>query len=431
MSSRIAGINDSHLDTKWSDLGQAQKDKLTAIHGDRAKSAFKNARKQRMAGEAIVSNSSPGAPPTPQIAPTGSSEVFGNNPRAGLTTTQTNGTGGKPEVAPVAPTVTNIDNFDLTAGGAGAHKGTKRLSAADLKNLRGQGFSVDEIVAYNDRMMATGEVKQGGKAQALLEKYKSEITGGGVGNPSPVEQPETPPTPVDPPPVDNTEPPPAETEIPITPPPVETPKPPTIPSIGTGGGTGSGIIQAPDNSQEQTVNQDNDIDTRINGNNNTVVNNQDNSVRQYGGDNRTFAYNGGGGSSGSGSSKYEDTPVSAATMSGFYEVDDSPSAQAKFNDLHTGLNRDNQKRYAGQGLATAAMFGNFDARSYTDESMTNAIYRSTINSQDKADVQTGLTLGDIWRPDYAPDWRMPNKPSKIESDVEDITKDIKDDIEDM
>ena len=36
----------------------------------------------------------------------------------------------------------------------------------------------------------------------------------------------------------------------------------------------------------------------------------------------------------------------ATIMSGFYDVDDSPAAQAKFLDLHTTLNRDNQKRYA-------------------------------------------------------------------------------------
>ena len=40
--------------------------------------------------------------------------------------------------------------------------------------------------------------------------------------------------------------------------------------------------------QEQNVNQDNDINTNVNGNNNTVVTEQDNSVRYYGGDNRSF-----------------------------------------------------------------------------------------------------------------------------------------------
>ena len=406
----IAGINDKHLGTRWEDLGADQKNKLKAQYGDNAKSTFKTARKQRMAGDAVTSNPSPGAPPTPQIKPAGSGGVFGDNPRAGLTTTQTNGTGGKPAVTPKAPKVDKIDDFDLTAGGAGSHKGTKRLSASDLKNLRGQGFSVDEIVDYNDRMMASGEVKQGGKAQALLEKYKAEITDN-IGVPTPIEQPDNPPTPAEPPSTDPSEPQQPPSVIPVEPPSVQ---PPSVPTPG---------------GQNQEVQQDNDISTTIDGNNNTVVNNQDNSIRQYGGDNRSFTYNGSGGSNGG--NKYEDTPVSAATMAGHYAGDDSPAAQAKFNDLYTGLNRDNQKRYAGQGLATAAMFSNFDARNYTDESMTNTIQRSILNSQDRADVQTGLTLGDIWRPDYAPDWRMPDKPSKIESNVDEITKDIKDDIEDM
>ena len=116
------------------------------------------------------------------------------------------------------------------------------------------------------------------------------------------------------------------------------------------------------NAQRQNVNQDNDIKTNVKGNNNTVITEQDNSIRQYGGDNRSFVYN----SKGSGSS---DSPVSAATMSGFYGVDDSPAAQAKFNDMYTTMNRDNQKRYAGDAMKTYAKFGNIDARKYTDESM--------------------------------------------------------------
>ncbi len=49
---------------------------------------------------------------------------------------------------------------------------------------------------------------------------------------------------------------------------------------------GMPTIGAPANStngQQQIVNQDNDINTSINGNNNTVNSNQDNSVGQYGG----------------------------------------------------------------------------------------------------------------------------------------------------
>ena len=176
--------------------------------------------------------------------------------------------------------------------------------------------------------------------------------------------------------------------------------------------------------QKQSVNQNNDITSNVTGNNNTVVNTQDNSIRQYGGDNRSFVYN----SKGDGS----DTPVSAATMSGFYDVDDSPAAQAKFNDMYTTMNRDNQKRFAGEGLATAAKYSNFDARSYTNESMENYLNRSTQYSYDRADRQTGLVFGDIWNPNYiTEEWKMPSAPKAIESNAEDIAEKAKKDIEDI
>ena len=125
------------------------------------------------------------------------------------------------------------------------------------------------------------------------------------------------------------------------------------------------------NNQEQNVNQDNDINTTITGDKNTVINDQDNSIRQYGGDNRSFVYNGG-----QGGNKYENTPASMATLSGFYAPDDSPAANG-FNDRYATMNRDNQKRYAGEAMKTFAKYGNIDARSYTDESM-EALNRSTL-----------------------------------------------------
>ena len=92
------------------------------------------------------------------------------------------------------------------------------------------------------------------------------------------------------------------------------------------------------NTQSQDVTQDNDINTNVNGNNNTVVNNQDNSVRQYGGDNRSLVINeantgnqsGSGSSGGYGSSA--DKAITMGTLGGFYDVDDSPGAQASFVD---------------------------------------------------------------------------------------------------
>ena len=178
--------------------------------------------------------------------------------------------------------------------------------------------------------------------------------------------------------------------------------------------------------QKQNVNQNNDINTDIDGNNNTVVNNQDNSIRQYGGDQRSFVYNSNGGNG------YTDTPASMATLAGFFAPDDSPAAQAKFNDMYTTMNADNQKRYAGSAMETYAKYGKIDARGYTPESMANHIGRSTQYSYDRADRQTGLVFGDIWNKDYiTEDWKMPTPPKAIESDAKDIADDAKDDIDDV
>ena len=183
-------------------------------------------------------------------------------------------------------------------------------------------------------------------------------------------------------------------------------------------------ISVVDNTQTQQVTQDNDINTSIDGNNNTVVNNQDNSVRQYGGDNRSFTYNGGGSGA--------DSPVSAATMSGYYDVDDSPAAQAKFNDMYKDFNKDNSNRFAGQAMETLAMFGKHDARDYTPESMENALNRSTQYSFDRADRQTGHVFGDIWNENYITEsWKMPTPAKPIESNAEEIADKAKEDIENI
>ena len=193
-------------------------------------------------------------------------------------------------------------------------------------------------------------------------------------------------------------------------------------------GNGNAVVENNiNNSQKQEVTQDNDIETNINGNNNTTLVEQDNSVRNYGGDNRSFVYN----SSGSEGGLY-DSPVSAATMGGFYDVDDSPAAQAKFNDMYTDFNKDNGTRFAGDALATVGMFGNLDARSYTPESMANAIGKSTQYSYDRADRQTGHVFGDMWNDDYiTEDWQMPSAPEEIKSNAEEIADKAKDDIDDL
>ena len=140
------------------------------------------------------------------------------------------------------------------------------------------------------------------------------------------------------------------------------------------------------NTQTQQINQDNDQTSTSTGDNNTVWQQQDNSIRQYGGDNRSFVYQ--GGNSG------VDTPVSAATMSGYYDVDDSPAAQAKFHDLHTTLNDDYQKKYTGSGMRVAGMFSNFDARSFNPANLEKDIDTSNQRSYDRSILEENDAYGD-------------------------------------
>ena len=197
---------------------------------------------------------------------------------------------------------------------------------------------------------------------------------------------------------------------------------------GTVGNNNAVVENNIDNSQTQNIDQDNDQTSTVNGNNNTVIQEADNSIRNYGGDNRTFTYNSSGGAEG----QLYDTPGSMATLGGFYDVDDSPAAQAGFVDMYSTANADNQKRYAGDAMKTFAKYGNLDARDYTPESMETALGRSTQYSYDKADEQTGHVFGDIWNPNYiTEDWKMPSAPAEIKSNAAEIADKAKEDIEDM
>ena len=115
------------------------------------------------------------------------------------------------------------------------------------------------------------------------------------------------------------------------------------------GSNGSGSGSNKNNQEDignttQTVTQDNDQTNTITGNNNYVNQNQDNSVRNYGGDNRVFNYQGGSGNN---------SPASMATMAGFYAPDDSHSANASRLDRQVTQNRDNQKKYSDCLLYTS------------------------------------------------------------------------------
>ena len=148
-------------------------------------------------------------------------------------------------------------------------------------------------------------------------------------------------------------------------------------TAGYGGGGRGGELNP-----TMTSNQKNPISTDIKGDNNTVNNTQDNSLRQYtidasdnrrfyGGSKRTFNYKGG-----DGLSKLYDTPVSHATMGGYYDVDDSPAAQAKFFDLYTTLNSDYQKEHRKDVRTQGS--GTFDHNSDVSRAINPGLFYKEI-----------------------------------------------------
>jgi len=162
---------------------------------------------------------------------------------------------------------------------------------------------------------------------------------------------------------------------------------------------------------------------------NSVTN--QNTLNQFGGDVRQFTYNApgfaqGGGRGGSGGAGYPSmnsykdpalnaTPVSAATMAGFYQPSDSPAAAAKRTTLHSELNRSKQEKYQNVGsdvakkyiqsadksrtIDTQKLNANLAVQPYVDEARSNQI--------------TADTFGDIWK--FQPDqFYMPNPFEKPE-----------------
>jgi hypothetical protein len=108
------------------------------------------------------------------------------------------------------------------------------------------------------------------------------------------------------------------------------------------------------NDQNFNVTQDNDLNSQIIGDNNVSNITQDNSVRNYGGDQRNFTYV--SGSSANGTPTYlTDSPVSAATMAGYYAPNDSPASNAAFVDQYQTMNADAQKKYNPFGTAEGFM----------------------------------------------------------------------------
>ena len=155
----------------------------------------------------------------------------------------------------------------IGAEGHDAPDDAGRYNAAEvISEFRNSDKTVEEMTDYYQGLADDG-TKFNQRARDYLKKKGVTFGGGGDGGDdevTPEPSPEPTPTPTDPP-----------VSIPT---PVEGPdqsidyKPPTLSYPGG-------------NSQTQNINQDNDITTTISGDNNTVTNNQDNSIAMYGGSN--------------------------------------------------------------------------------------------------------------------------------------------------
>ena len=296
---------------------------------------FKDARReQRMAGEALEAN-------TPVAAEAGESVKNAASKNKGVQYQKgqqhyDNGklvdTGAPNKDYPGQDnnpyTVKKIENFDLAAGGAGASKGTNRLSAQDMKRLREQGgFTRQQIVDYAENHdFGDGPGASGGKAQALLSQYKEEIKAKEGGNvPHPLRGTPTP-------------------EVTTQPAPTPTPTP-TPTATSPNGETGEVV-----NTNLQTggtVSVGGDFSgTLDNSVNNTTDIYNDNS-KVYEGSDRSLVVNG---TSGGNLTGAVDGLATAGTLAGLFGPDDSPAANSARLDRQVSDNADFQKAYENLSL---------------------------------------------------------------------------------
>ena len=183
--------------------------------------------------------------------------------------------------------------------------------------------------------------------------------------------------------------------------------------------------------QNQQVSQDNDINTNITGDNNKVFNTQDNSIRQYGGDNRKLVVNEGGGKGKSPYYTAADKAMTYATMGGFYDADDSPAAQASFVDQQQTMNRDAQKRYANVGAETAAKYTGTRGGDVNIKALQGRLDKNHNYFFDLATIQGVKTYGDRDAVTKYPKFEFGDPIKPVESNAGKIADKYRDDIDDM
>jgi hypothetical protein len=194
---------------------------------------------------------------------------------------------------------------------------------------------------------------------------------------------------------------------------------PTPSASNNGTASGDNSINSPiSQANPQTVSGNNNQVSQDNSITQTVdnsVDNSDNSRRFYGGSTRTFNYKGG-----DGESKLYDTPVSSATMGGYYDVDDSPAASQKFMDMYIDSNR----------LAQRGNRREYNTYKNTDYSPNNSERDSELNSELKNSIQESRDRADKGRDaifkgksPFDFNFTLPEMPTPITSDASKIYED--------
>jgi len=169
--------------------------------------------------------------------------------------------------------------------------------------------------------------------------------------------------------------------------------------------------QQVDSSTNLNAIQDNDINTDITGDDNYVYNRQDNSVRNYGGDTRVFNYQSSG-------NPALDSPVSAATMGGYYDVDDSHGAQAARLDRNVTMANDYAKDNMDVDWIAEGAKHRAEQGSYIDP----AALDNRIRAREAASFAASQkNQSDMWGDVSQYGWGKPEDPEPVEKpDFEEI-----------
>ena len=329
--------------------------------------------------------------------------------------------------------VENIDDFDGAAAGAGSKRDYDRLSKSDIKGLRKQGFSQQEILDYADR---TTSDTSGEKAQKLLGKFRDNIAaknseasvstpetqgpvdsiGDAPGTPINPENPGTPGNPGVPTPT----PAPAPSPTP-TPTPTQSYQPITPPST-----VGENVDDRDVANQDQTITNDvrneqnsayeNNSTNNIVGDNNTI----DNSYRYFGGNQNTTIINrphmeanqganvggyGGGNDFGIkdlGMSNNQDTTVSDMALGRSTDYD-SPGSTAEFAMRHAEINNMMQNDNKVRNFAVDSINLSRQNQVVDRQALDTRISQRPLYSGAMATNIGGMLFGDTYRM-QAPNW---------------------------